>query len=457
MRLNTFSDPKMLAAGKSEWMVSAGLGSYLRDDERTYQPGEHLANAVYRLGVTDTLSAETQVKGDDRAVEAGMGLLAATAWGAIGVNTALSASDLGKGAASNVSWDLVNVRGLLGTWVGTRESLRLAAEYRSTWFRSPGGSLISSNGILYPETPYWLRLSGAYSIPINPTTTASLSARYQFADPQQPTYTPFRIDGDRYGADLTLSTRLSTRLSTSFTAGYSNEITQRAFDNTKADIAPEARFMVRVFVLPFEGSRVSASYDSSTGRPRPRPSRAILTASSGGKPTSTRKWTTGPSRRWRKARCSTPAIAERCGSRRAQAWMTWGDASQRAGKRPQLRPFRHGHRLRRRPGGHGAAGARQRLCHRLSARQSCGQGHHRGRSGKPASLANGLGPALITDLPAYVPNNIPVDVKDLPPGYSLGNGTFDVVPPYRGATRSRSAPPIPSPPTAPCCAPTVSR
>jgi outer membrane usher protein len=169
---------RQLAAGKSEWMVSAGLGSYLRDDERTYQPGEHLANAVYRLGVTDSLSAETQVKGDDRAVEAGMGLLAATAWGAIGVNTALSASDLGKGAASNVSWDLVNVRGLLGTWVGTRESLRLAAEYRSTWFRSPGGSLISSNGILYPETPYWLRVSGAYSIPVNPTTTASLSARY---------------------------------------------------------------------------------------------------------------------------------------------------------------------------------------------------------------------------------------------------------------------------------------
>jgi outer membrane usher protein len=55
-----------------------------------------------------------------------------------------------------------------------------------------------------------------------------------------------------------------------------------------------------------------------------------------------------------------------------------------------------------------------------------------GDPASPRAFANGLGPALITDLPAYVPNNIPVDVKDLPPGYSLGNGTFDVVPPYRG-------------------------
>src|SRR5262249_44849392 len=112
------------------------------------------------------------------------------------------------------------------------------------------------------ETPYWLRLSGAYSIPIAANTTASLSTRYQFADPHQPTYTPFRIDGDRYGADLTLSTRLSSVLSTSLTAGYSNEITQRAFDNAKADVTPEARVMVRVFVVPFEGTRASASYDS---------------------------------------------------------------------------------------------------------------------------------------------------------------------------------------------------
>ena len=120
----------------------------------------------------------------------------------------LSTSDLGVGIATNVSWDLVNVRGLLGTWVGGRELLRMVAEYRSTLFRTPGDHLISSSGILYPETPYWLRLTGAYSIPIGARATASLTARYQFADPHQPTYTPFRIDGDRYGADVTLSSRL---------------------------------------------------------------------------------------------------------------------------------------------------------------------------------------------------------------------------------------------------------
>ena len=35
------------------------------------------------------------------------------------------------------------------------------------------------------------------------------------------------------------------------------------------------------------------------------------------------------------------------------------------------------------------------------------------------------------DLPVYTANSIPVDVTDLPVGYSLGAGAFDVVAPYR--------------------------
>src|SRR5438067_10384520 len=49
----------------------------------------------------------------------------------------------------------------------------------------------------------------------------------------------------------------------------------------------------------------------------------------------------------------------------------------------------------------------------------------------PRAFVDYLGPGLIPDLPAYTPNNISVDVKDLPPGYSLGNGAFDVIAPYR--------------------------
>ena len=188
-------------------------------------------------------------------------MLAATSLGIFGLSSAVSTSDIGVGVASNVSWDLVNVRGLLAAWSGARELLRIGAEYRSTLFRTPGDYLTASTGILYPETPYWLRLTGAYSVPIG-ATTASFTARYQLVDSHQPTYTPFRIDGDRYGADVTLSSRLGPRLSTSLTAGYSNEITQRAVDNLQANPPAEARVMLRFFVLPTDSTRVSGSYDT---------------------------------------------------------------------------------------------------------------------------------------------------------------------------------------------------
>jgi outer membrane usher protein len=54
-----------------------------------------------------------------------------------------------------------------------------------------------------------------------------------------------------------------------------------------------------------------------------------------------------------------------------------------------------------------------------------------GGNGEVRARANEFGPALVPDLPVYTPNSIPVDVADLPVGYSLGAGAFDVVAPYR--------------------------
>jgi outer membrane usher protein len=48
----------------------------------------------------------------------------------------------------------------------------------------------------------------------------------------------------------------------------------------------------------------------------------------------------------------------------------------------------------------------------------------------PRAIADGLGPALVGNLPAYANTNLPVDVDDLPTGYSLGKGAFDVAAPY---------------------------
>jgi hypothetical protein len=102
--LSTFADAKMLAMGRSEWAASAGLPSYLVDGERTYRAGEYLASGLYRYGLTDRLSLEAQVKAGVQAVEGGAGILAATSFGAFGISSAVSTSEIGTGIATNISW-----------------------------------------------------------------------------------------------------------------------------------------------------------------------------------------------------------------------------------------------------------------------------------------------------------------------------------------------------------------
>jgi outer membrane usher protein len=46
-----------------------------------------------------------------------------------------------------------------------------------------------------------------------------------------------------------------------------------------------------------------------------------------------------------------------------------------------------------------------------------------------------LGPAVVSDVPAYARNTIAFDVPDLPVGYSLGDGSFDTVAPYKAGYR----------------------
>jgi outer membrane usher protein len=50
----------------------------------------------------------------------------------------------------------------------------------------------------------------------------------------------------------------------------------------------------------------------------------------------------------------------------------------------------------------------------------------------PRAYADSWGPALVGDIPAFAPTSLPVDVPDLPLGYSLGQGTFDLTPPLHG-------------------------
>ena len=55
-------------------------------------------------------------------------------------------------------------------------------------------------------------------------------------------------------------------------------------------------------------------------------------------------------------------------------------------------------------------------------------------SGTPGNIrgkSDAFGPAVVSGLPGYSQQNLPIDVADLPTGYSLGESGFDLKPPYK--------------------------
>jgi outer membrane usher protein len=51
--------------------------------------------------------------------------------------------------------------------------------------------------------------------------------------------------------------------------------------------------------------------------------------------------------------------------------------------------------------------------------------------GRVEARSDGLGPLLVPDVSAYTTTRLQYDVADLPPGYDLGTGAFDLAPPHR--------------------------
>ncbi len=429
---NIFSDGDMLAAGKSEWWLSGGIGSYFVDGERAYRPGDYLASGFYRYGATDGLTVEAQAKGDMQVFEGGMGLLAATSWGSWGLYGAASYSETGVGVAANVNWDLINFHGLFSAWRSERESLRLAAEYRSTEFRTPGEYATTASGILYPQMPYSLRLSGSYSVPIAWGATANVAARYEFADTEQIALSPLVVHGDRYGTDVTLSSPLGPALSASISAGVSNEIYRLSPTALPQEESPELRVMMRLFARPDDQTRVSASYDSLNSA-----SYVSGQRSAGGR---LERWEgeinlqDDGNEQQAMVNGSLAYSGNRGYVRLAHAGnfdeVDWQHASPMS--QEQRTSLRVGTALAF-AGSHFAIGQPIRgnafaIVHPHESLD--GKEIIVGALGDERARANAFGAALLSDVPAYSHNTIPVDVTDLPVGYSLGAGAFELLAPF---------------------------
>jgi outer membrane usher protein len=432
MKFTTYAGTNLLAAGKSAWSVSAGVPSYLLDSDRIYETNAYFATGFLRYGLTDAITGEINLQGDQEIVMGGGGATFATPFGLVSVDGAMSESDSGLGLAAQLGYELANSRGPLS---GRPESLRLDAEYRSTWFRVPGEFTVDSGEVLYPQFPYWLRLSAYYTFPIGGETTATLGARYQFSNSLAPELSPFTFDGDRYGVDLTLARPLTSWSSGALTLGYSNE--SYSFDDTSKAGDPELRVMVRLSVIPAENTRIETSYDTLNGVGYISGYKSIGQGAG--------SW-------------QTSVIAQQDDSSKTSAL----DASATyMGNRTEVRVSQisgfHGTAFdyfRGRPSGNltsvevGAALAYADGTFAIG-RPIRGNGFailtpYDSLAGKTIVVgsednvraqSDWLGPAIVPDIPAYSRNTLAFDVPDLPVGYSLGNGSFDTVAPYKGGYR----------------------
>lgn len=433
LSFTTFFDGSLLGEGKSEWALSAGVPSFIRDNERRYLHGERFATGFYRLGLNDVVTGEVNLQGDSGIVMGGAGLFAATPWGNWGAQGALSSNQRGLGYAGNLTWDVTGFTGLAGSYFGGRESLRLSAEYRSSEFSTPGEYLTTAGGILYPQFNYRLRLTGYYSLPLSYGITATLGARYQFADDKRVALSPYTIQGDRYGADLTLSAPLASWASGSLTFGYSNESYLHYFARPGSESHTDLRMMARLNFRADDRTSISASYDSHDGKSQISGYRiggrgldrwessaevqragASETASAGG---SVRYFAN-------RAEVSVAHTAAAAGTRQDEA--TFGNASHRTSARVGSSIAFAGDTFGVGPPIRGSAFAIVHPHESIRDKEITV-----GQREDVRARANAWGNAVVTDVPAYTPSTIPVDVEDLPLGYSLGAGTFDTYAPYR--------------------------
>lgn len=430
-----FYDSSLLAEGASEWALAGGVPSHLRDSERHYVTGEAFASGFYRYGISDRVTGEANLQADSLVVMGGLGVFGITPWGVLGLQGAASESELGPGYAVNATWSAVNFRGFVSHYSGASESLHLAAEYRSSEFRAPGEILETASGILYPRYNYWLRLSASYTTPIWAGVTATWSGRYQFADEDAVILSPYTLKGDRFGVDLTLSSALTPTLSGSVTAGYSNE--SYYFYDTRRDDQAELRAMVRLYWRPDEATRIATGFDTLTQEAQVTAQRSV----GGG----IDRWetTVGLQSHGRTGHVSGTAGLSHTGNRadvrvfHSGGLEDLGFASRDARWQDQRTSARIGTSIAFVDGtiaagppirGHGYAV----LVPHESIR---GKTVIAGTQEDIRARADGLGPGIVPDLPAYAPVSIPLDANDLPLGYSMGTGSFEAVAPYRGGYR----------------------
>ena len=423
----TVSDASLLAPGTSEWMLAGGVPSYLSDDERVYRSTYLTGGGFYRYGLSNTLTAELQAQADNDVAEGGGRLLTSLPLGFLTLGAAASTGRIGTGLAADATWSLSNAR-ILRRDGGGHESISIGANYRSTGFHTPGEYIATSGDVIYPQYDYSWRFAGTYSTPLTQTVSASLAGRYAIGTGATPaTEASYNFTGNRYGLDFSLSAPLSSWMNGSVTVGYGNDT---YVDPTKDGAEFRAGF--RLTMRPDAHTNVAAGYDTLNRDATVSADREAVAGIN----------------RWNASVDVEHDGIEQSGSA--------GAALNYTGNRFEARVSHSAGYQDAAVFGGASSPMLQRSSLTFGTAIAFADGKlaigapvrgdafaivypHQSLAGKeiavgdgdrPRGYADGLGPALVGDIPAYTPSSFPVEVADLPLGYSLGHGAFDMTAPY---------------------------
>ncbi len=427
-----FFDHNLLAAGQSEWLAAGGVASSLVDNAREYQDEDYFGTGFLRYGLSNEMTGEAHLQADARVLMSGLGVFRATSWGAFGLESSVSSSDTGIGYAASASWAVSNFKGPVSMLTGLTDSFYLNTAYQSDDFRKPGEYLLADGDIIYPQYPYSLRATASYMTMLAPSVTATLAGRYQLAANDPLILSPFTFVGDRYGADVTLSTSFGVA-SASLTMGYSNEYFYADPSRSNPDDGGEFRISARVYLRPDNSTRISSTYDTLND--------TLTVSANRDAGQGIERWATtvDVQRNGYDSNGAASASATYYGNRAEVQVLhraglndfSWNELT--SSPEDQRSSLRVGTALAFADGkfaiGAPIRGDAFAIVH-----------PHESLEGKVVEVRSGdvvraqadeFGPALVSQIPVYTNSTLPIDVEDLPIGYSLGSGAFDLRPSYQ--------------------------
>ncbi len=410
-----FQDNDLIDPGLAEWAFSAGVPSQFENGEPAYDTSDLFATGYYRRGLTENLTGEAHLQGNMETAMGGFGALLGTPAGLFSVEGAASFDkDGGWGAAFSGDYSLANIKDA----AGRRHSIRLSASAQTPDFSRPAPKFGGSGDIGRKVDPEWLDLSAGYGTELPFQISAFLSAGYGFGRDAQ---------GDSYHADLSFSRPLGHEVSLGLSGGIYE--TQCGGDDLS--------MMLRLQYRPDRDSSLAAVYDSRNQR-----SSLSYNRQSG---QGVGSWQTSID------------VAQDGPAATNGAWTTEDDAIVNGaihytGNRANVSLFQDASLA-----GANASDIDQRTSLRLETAIAYADGHvavgrpvsdsfaiiapYAGLADKEISIGKEaygytaetdfLGPALLPSISPYTLNRVEFDVADLPPGYDLGDGLFDLVPEHR--------------------------